>query len=134
MIKTSFLIISACLFSLFTDAQTWGDSSQKDQRIFSSVEVAPKYPGGMQAFYTFIADNLRFPENKFSKFSNKTVTLNVLISDKGVPVYAETEKGSSVEYNNAALAIVPKMPQWTPALQNGHAVPLWIRIPLIFVD
>lgn len=134
MIKTSLLIISICFFSLFTDAQTWGDSTQKNQRLFFSVEVAPKYPGGMQAFYTFIAENLKFPENKFAKISNKTLILNVLINDKGVPVYAEVEKGPNAEYNKAALAIVPKMPQWTPALQNGRAVPLWVKIPLIFVD
>lgn len=134
MIKASFLLIVACLFSLFTDAQTWGDSSQKNQPVFSSVEVAPKYPGGMKAFYTFIADNLQFPENRFARFSNKTVILKLLINKKGVPVYAELENGPNPEYNKAALAIVPKIPQWTPALQNGHPVPVWLSIPLVFVD
>lgn len=128
------MVIGFCMLSFFVKSQVWGDSSRKADMVFSSVEIAPKFPGGISAFYQFIADNLKFPENKFSRFSNKSLTLNILIDKTGSPVYAEVEKGINEDYNKAALDIVPKMPQWKPALQNNRPVSVWVKVPLIFID
>jgi hypothetical protein len=49
-------------------------------------------------------------------------------------VFAEIEKGLNENYNNAALEMAKAMPQWTPALQNKHAVPVSLSLPLQFID
>jgi hypothetical protein len=132
MLTRLILTTTFCALSFFIKAQTWG--TKKDDIVFTSVETAPKYPGGLSAFYQFVAENLKFPDKKFAMFSNKSLTLNIIIDDTGNPIYAEIEKGINEEYNNAALSIVSKMPKWTSALQNGRPVNVWVRIPLIFID
>src|ERR1700722_9342207 len=38
-----------------------GGPEDKDQ-VFTSVEQAPKFPGGIDAFYHFMVTNIRYPE------------------------------------------------------------------------
>lgn len=134
MFYKSVLTFFLCCISFLAMSQTWGDISKKEGIIFSSVETAPKFPGGMPAFYKFIAESLKFPDDKFSLFSNKSVIIKIVIDETGSPVFAEIEKGLNPEYNKAALAIVPKMPRWSAPLQNGRPVKVWVTIPLMFID
>ncbi len=131
-----------CLFSIgmivlvFStgNGQSFGDSSFLKKIIFSSVEVAPKFPEGIKGFYGFIADNLKFPQNRFSTFSNKVVIARIAINDDGRIAYGEIEKGINEGYNKAVLEALEKMPDWKPGLQNGKPVPVWVSIPILFVD
>ena len=66
--KHIFIIAIAILFSKTSLGQTWGDSSLKKGPLFYSVEVAPKFPGGLNGYYHFLAENLKMPENRFAKF------------------------------------------------------------------
>ena len=132
---TRFVFITYfCVSSVFTYAQTWGDGNKKHDVVFASAESAPKYPGGLSAFYQFVAENLKAPEKSMAKVAGKSLLLNIIIDHTGTPVYAEIEKGINKDCNNAALSIVSKMPKWTPALQNGKPVSAWIKIPLIYID
>ena len=121
-------------FSQAAFSQTWGDSSLKNGRLFYSVEVAPKFPGGLSGYYLFLAKALKMPDNKYAKFSNKSVTVRIIIDTTGKVVFAEIEKGLNNAYNNAALEMIKQMPDWTPALQNNHPVPVTLSLPLRFVD
>lgn len=134
MIRKAALTILFCAISAIMIAQTWGDDSKNRGMVFTSVEKAPKFPGGISAFYQFLSENLKLPENKFSTFSGKIVTLTIIIDTTGAPVFAEIEKGINDDYDKAALAIMPKMPNWMPALQNGFVVPVRVKIPVIFIE
>ena len=90
--KIHLLVLIVAFVSVNAKFQTWGDSSVKHRPLFYSVEKAPKYPGGMHAFYQFIADNLQMPENKFSVGSNKLVNVRIVINENGKVVFAEIEK------------------------------------------
>lgn len=134
MIRRLILTLFIATTSLIAFSQTWGDKAAADGKLFVSVETPPKYPGGMAAFYRLLADSLQAPDKKFSEFSNKTVMLEIILDTTGKPVYAKVDKGINEMYNQAALAIVARMPRWTPALQNGRAVKYVIYIPVIFID
>ena len=128
------LIVCCCLFFVpGTRAQRWGDSTRKN-RVFYSVEEAPKFPGGMAGYYKFLSDSLKMPEKKFAMTSNRMVMVRVVIDTAGVIVYAEIEKGVNADYNRAALDAVKAMPAWTPARQNHFVVPVTIALPMLFVD
>jgi protein TonB len=134
MKKIYLLVLLVAFVSINAKSQSWGDSSVKHQPLFYSVEKAPRYPGGMHAFYQFIANNLQMPENKFSVGSNKLVIVRIVISENGKLVFADIEKGLNANYNNAALSLVKQMPDWSAGLQNGHPVPTSVSIPIAFID
>ncbi|MDP4215031.1 MAG: energy transducer TonB [Bacteroidota bacterium] len=115
-------------------AQSWGDSSFKERPLFYSVEVAPKFPSGMQGYYAFLSENLKMPANKFSFSSHKVVIVRIILDTAGKIAFAEIEKGLNENYDQAALETVKAMPAWTPGLQNHHPVPVSISLPLLFID
>jgi len=129
-----FFLAVIVIINLKGSCQSWGDSTIKTKPIFHSVEKAPKYPGGMQAYYKFLYENLKFPDNRFSTFSNKLVNVRIYIDKTGKIVFAEIEKGVNKSYDEVALELIRKMPDWSPGIQNGYPVPTTILIPILFID
>lgn len=132
------IVSQVLLFLLFTgvhkisNCQIIGDSSVKKQIVFSLAEVAPAFPGGTKAFYAFVAENLVVPPGK--KARARTVTARIVIGENGKIVYGEIEKGIDTTYNEAVLDLIKKMPDWTPAKQNGRNVSIWVSIPIVFTE
>ena len=114
--------------------QSWGDSTLLGNMFFISVEVAPKFPGGMKGYYLFLAENLKMPDKSFSKKFNRTASLDIFIDTTGKVAYARIVDGINESYNNAIFEMIKRMPAWTPGLQNGHKVPTMMVVPLIFVN
>ncbi|NML21737.1 hypothetical protein HHL16_12675 [Pseudoflavitalea sp. G-6-1-2] len=129
-----FIFLLLVISSVSASAQTWGDSALKEEAVFTSAEIAPKFKGGMKGFYQFIAENLQQPAEKFSIFSNRTVTVKTIIDKEGKIAFAEIEKGVNAAYDEAAIDLVKKMPVWSPAKQNGRAVYYYQMIPVVFVE
>ena len=130
-----FIICTLTLgFNLAALSQAWGDSTIKKGEIFYSVETPPKFPGGLNAYYRFLADNLESPKQSSGVLFRKTVQVKLFINKTGKVVFAEIEKGVDQIHNNAVLEIVAKMPNWSPALQNNRPVPVAISLPILFVD
>ena len=78
------LIIALTLsFNFAAQCQTWGDSTIKDGDIFSSVQVPPKFPGGLNGYYRFLADNLESPKQSSGVLFKKTVQVNLFINKTG---------------------------------------------------
>ncbi|MGN6495012.1 MAG: energy transducer TonB [Agriterribacter sp.] len=134
MLRGSWIIIMLIGFTVIAHAQTIGDSSIKDQPVFSLAETAPAFPGGVKAFYSFVAENLVLPLGKPAQSRAKTVTARVVIDRNGKIAYGEIEEGINKDYNECVLNLIKKMPDWLPATQNGRAVPIWVTIPVIFPE
>lgn len=141
MIKYCLIVFLVTLFSFRGLTQSWGDSTYKHKRVFVAVEVNPKFPGGQAGFYTFVSQNLKMPDNIRVSLAGNTVNVLVYLSETGKVVYAEVIKSPypaiethKQEMNNAAIELIQKMPDWSPALQNGYKVPCSFIIPLAFIE
>jgi len=134
MKQVLFLLGLIFLINFNGDCQSWGDSTIKNGPVFYSVEEAPKFPGGIEGYYKFLSDNLKMPANPFSETSNRIVAVRIYIDKKGRVVFAEIDHGVNKNYNDVVLELIKKMPAWLPGIQNGHAVPATIIIPILFVD
>lgn len=134
MLRSSCLIIMLVATAIVSHAQTIGDKSVTEQPIFSLAETAPAFPGGVKAFYSFVAENLVVPSGKPAQSRAKTVTARVVVDKSGKIAYGEIEEGINKEYNECVLNLIKKMPDWLPATQNGRNVPIWVTIPIIFPE
>lgn len=133
--KPVLLILLVCSFSsLDAQNQSWGNTKLRDGDVFYSVEVAPKFPGGMKAYYQFLADSLKMPKNNFYGATNRVGIIRVIIDETGKAAYAEIEKSINDDYDKAIIQMVKLMPKWSPGLQNGHPVATWITLPIVFLD
>src|SRR5688572_9954634 len=99
--------------------QTWGDSTLKASPIFYATEKPPLFPGGLGGYYSFVAKNLKAPENKTANTLTRTVTVDIIIDKTGKVAYAEIQKGINENYNLKVIEMIQAIPMWTSATQNN---------------
>lgn len=93
--------------------------------IPSSVHQWPKYPGGTDAFMTYLEDLGREMVAYLPTGVRKSyVQVEFIIDKDGTPTNIKVLKGSADEdFNDELIARLEKMPLWEPALLNEKAVP-----------
>lgn len=104
-----------------------------DETPFSYVEQMPVFPGGNEAMYKFIKDELDFPviakENRISG----TVVVQFVVSREGEIQNARVVKEPGGGCGKEALRMVNSMPRWKPGMHNGRAVAVTFTLPIKFV-
>jgi protein TonB len=56
------------------------------------------------------------------------------VDENGKVKMANVPKGMGVGggCDEEAIRVINTLPDWTPGKQNGHAVPVWYTVPVIF--
>ena len=96
------------------------------------AEVQAKFPGGEAALLQFIRRNLKYPEIAKEQKLQGIVVLRFKVNVDGLVSDIKIEKSLSRGCDQAAAAVVRKLPRFVPAKQNGHPVPVWFRLPVRF--
>jgi len=108
--------------------------AEKPQDPFTSVEEMPKFPDGEAAMMKFISENLEYPQiakdNNIEGRVHLKFTVTAEGSIKDIVILNKDKLGYGCE--EAAMAVIRKMPRWTPGRQNGAAVPVYFTIPIRF--
>ena len=59
------------------------DEAPLDEKVYTSVEEMPEYPGGLEAMYQFLGDNILYPEQAKKANVQGKVFLSFVISSTG---------------------------------------------------
>jgi protein TonB len=106
----------------------------KEVSPFISVEQMPEFKGGEGAMMKFIAENLEYPQAAKDASIEGRVHLKFTVtadgSIKDIVILNKDKLGYGCE--EAAIAVIKKMPKWTPGRQNGQPVPVYFNIPIRF--
>jgi protein TonB len=106
----------------------------KEVEPFISVEQVPEFVGGEGAMMKFIAENLEYPQAAKDNSIEGRVHLKFTVtadgSIKDIVVLNKDKLGYGCE--QAAIAVIQKMPKWKPGRQNGQPVPVYFNIPIRF--
>jgi len=106
----------------------------KEVSPFISVEQMPEFKGGEGAMMKFIAENLEYPQAAKDASIEGRVHLKFTVTAEGsikdIVVLNKDKLGYGCE--EAAIAVIRKMPKWTPGRQNGQPVPVYFNIPIRF--
>ena len=103
-----------------------------DDVIYQEAEQDPEFPGGINAMYKFISENLEYPQ--LAKENNITgrVFVTFVIERDGavsnVRVLRDIGGGCGAE----AVRVIKAMPRWTPGKQKGKAVRVACNLPINF--
>lgn len=101
-------------------------------RDAGAVDVAPAFPGGMDALTRFLQKNLHTPDELQS---GETVSVRV----RFVVGYNGKLQGFSIvqdggeAYNKEVVRVLKKMPDWVPGKAMGENVSVYHTIPVKFV-
>jgi periplasmic protein TonB len=98
---------------------------------FHSVEMEPEFPGGKEAWATFLSRYLQVP-GELEAGERKTVVVKFQVSEEGVVTNFEIVQSAGKSFDNEVLRVLKRMPKWKPAIQNNHKVATSFTQPVTF--
>lgn len=101
--------------------------------VLKFSEVLPAFPGGEPAYYAFVRQTARFPEEALKRGLSGTVYVSFVVDQQGRITDAEVVKGSGHGFDEEALRVIRLMPWWTPGLMAGKPVRVACTLLVPFV-
>lgn len=99
---------------------------------FASIEQKPTFPGGEEALYKFISDNLRYPVIAQENGDQGRVQVSFVVSETGKITDVKIARGKTPELDKEAVRVVKSLPNFIPGKQNGHPVKCKYILPIVF--
>src|SRR5687767_6612365 len=123
--------LTIVILTLLTGTSFGQDKDSIDSnRIILVTEPVPGYPGGYAEMNNFIRKNLKYPKD--SRTVKGKVFIEFVVNEDGSLSDFRVVKGLAESFDNSALAIVKKMPDWIPAKRDNKAIRTKMVIPITF--
>ena len=120
------------VFCLMTVSAQKTVVSQKNDKVFDVVEQMPEYPGGMQALFEFISQNIKYPADAQKQKVEGRVLAKFVIETDGSISDIEVVKNAFPSLDAEAVRVIQAMPKWIPGRQKGQAVRVKFVMPINF--
>jgi TonB family protein len=104
----------------------------KDNKIFTAIEQVPQFPGGINAFYEFLASNIQYPADSRKRASQGRVIISFVVEKDGSLTNIHTVRGVDSSINAEAVRVIKLSPKWSPGVQNGHLARVAYSVPIAF--
>ncbi len=129
--KTLLTSILAVVLILLLAPTSFAQEHKKEE-AFTIVEEQPTPKGGMSAFYKFIGENLKYPEQAKKDSIQGKVFIQFMVLASGKLAHIKILKGIGNGCDEAALNVIKNSPSWIPGKEKGKAVRVWMTLPIIF--
>jgi protein TonB len=100
--------------------------------IFTIVEDQPTPPGGMSAFYKYVATSLRYPAQARRMGIEGRVFVQFVVDKDGSVTEVKAVTGIGAGCDQEAERVLKSSPKWTPGKQRGRSVKVRMVLPIIF--
>ena len=102
--------------------------------VFVVVETMPSFPGGQQALFKYLSDNIKYPVIAQENGIQGTVVCQFTVNKDGSIVDVEAVKNTSGDaaLEKEAIRVIKSMPKWSPGKQRGQAVRVKYTVPVRF--
>ncbi|GAB3170292.1 M56 family metallopeptidase [Telluribacter humicola] len=115
-----------------TDKSSTEANSEVNGPIYTVVEEHPKFPGGLEAMYKFLGENIKYPEAAVKANVQGKVFLAFVVSTEGEIKNIQVLKGLGYGADAEAVRVVSQMPRWIPGKQSGQPVNVKYNLPINF--
>lgn len=102
------------------------------EEVFTIVEVKPEPVGGLSAFYSYVAENLRYPEQAKRNNISGRVYLRFVVEKDGSITDVVILKGIGGGCDEEAKKVIQNAPKWIPGRQRGNPVRVYMSVPITF--
>ena len=104
----------------------------EQEPVFEVAEVMPEFPGGPQALFEFIRDNLKYPQHAIDGQIEGRVIVQFVVDKTGKMVNIQVIHSIDKLLDQAAIDVVRALPAWKPGMQNGKPVNVRYTLPIVF--
>ena len=120
------------LFGLTTVSAQKTVVAQKNQKVFDVVEQMPEYPGGIQALFEYLSQNVKYPSDAENQKVEGRVIATFIVETDGTINNVEVVKPVFPSLDAEAIRVLSGMPKWTPGKQSGKEVRVKYTVPINF--
>ena len=96
--------------------------AKEEDNIHISVEKMPEFPGGQEAFGSFLSRNLKYPLLAQENGIEGRVVCRFVVNKDGSISDIEVVKGVEESLDQEAIRVLKLMPKWIPGRQGGKVV------------
>ena len=101
-------------------------------KVFSSVEEMPKFPGGDEALLKYVGMHLNYPKEALRNNVQGKCILKFVVTKIGTIGKIKIVRSLSQECDEEAKRVVITLPEFFPGRQNGRPVNVWYTLPVNF--
>ncbi|XOV94151.1 MAG: TonB family protein [Bacteroidota bacterium] len=100
--------------------------------LYTIVEEAPEYPGGLEMFYKYLAKEMQYPAEARSNGIEGRVYVQFVVDKDGSVTNVEPVKGIGFGCDEEAMRVVQSAGKFNPGKQQGMPVRVRLVLPIIF--
>ncbi|TDQ09799.1 energy transducer TonB [Pedobacter metabolipauper] len=99
---------------------------------FVSLESQPSFPGGIEKFYTFLKNTVKYPAMAQEANIQGKVYLSFVVEKDGSLTDIKVDRKLGGGTDEEAVRVLKRSPKWIPGIQNGKKVRVKFNIPISF--
>jgi periplasmic protein TonB len=103
-----------------------------ENEIFINVGKMPEYPGGEEALFKFLAQNISYPPEAREAGAQGTVYLSFIVEKDGSVSHVKVLRGVGFGCDEEAVRVISRMPKWSPGMQRTMPVRVSFNMPIAF--
>ncbi len=103
-----------------------------DKVYEDSVDQMPEFPGGKDAMFKWVAENLKYPEKLEAEGYQGRVIVAFVVEPDGSLSSVRVEKSVHPLFDIEASRLVMNMPKWRPGKKDGKPVRVKSTLPVTF--
>lgn len=97
-----------------------------------ALQTPPSFPGGMDAWFQYLALNIHYPEKAKEENIQGKVSVSFVVERNGTVTDVRVTQTPSALLDKEAVRVVKKMPNWNPGRVNGVPVRVRYTLPINF--
>lgn len=99
---------------------------------YVSIEKPPQYPGGLEAFRTYLSQTIKYPPMANDAGIQGTVYVNFTVEKDGTLTDVRVDRKVGSGLDEEAMRVVRASKRWVPGIQNGKTVRVKYNVPVKF--
>jgi len=109
-------------------------SEETDRTVYNFVSIAvpPTYPGGIEQFYKFLGNNIKYPLAAIDNEIQGNVHVSFTVEKDGSLTDLKVERKLGYGTDEEALRVLKIAKRWNPGMQNGRPVRVKYNVPIRF--
>ena len=109
------------------------EEEEEEEVVFVVVEKMPEFPGGQQALFKYLSENVKYPVIAQENGIQGRVICQFVVNRDGSIVDVEVVRsGGDPSLDKEAIRVIKSMPKWKAGQQRGKAVRVKYTVPVNF--
>lgn len=103
-----------------------------ENQVYDVVEQNPRFPGGEEAMYKWLNENIKYPPICQEQNIQGRVYLQFVVEKDGSITDVKTVRSPDPYLSKEAERVINAMPRWSPGRQGGKPVRVKFSLPVMF--